>query len=164
MEPPYWVMSMLNQMFQLLQRLVSPNHVRTFLNPSTLSPCSLLASCKMLKGQKVWMVSVYSFIYTVPLIDTTMRENILEVTMKKIQEKVTLGAGNFGNLILAQTDGLNNCDLMIGKSTDRTISVPVTLKMLKNKALSQQSSSLRRNIASCYISIILMWSAFLESE
>ena len=98
---------------------------------------SLQPSCFMhdVKGpESMDGLCPYSSIYTVPLIDTTMKEKILEVTMANIQKKVTLGAGNFGNVILAHTVGLSHCDLKIGKSTDRTISVPVAVKMLKDNA------------------------------
>ena len=75
----------------------------------------------------------YSSIYTVPVIPTT-QEKALEVTMENIREDVLLGSGNFGSVILAHTVGLSHYDLKIGKSTDKTISVPVAVKMLKDGA------------------------------
>ena len=75
----------------------------------------------------------YSSIYTDPVIATT-QEKALEVTMENIREEVILGSGNFGSVILAHTVGLSHYDLKIGKSTDKTISVPVAVKMLKDHA------------------------------
>ena len=75
----------------------------------------------------------YSSIYTVPAI-TTLREKALEVSMENIREDVILGSGNFGSVILAHTVGLSHYDLKIGKSTEKSMSVPVTVKMLKDGA------------------------------
>ena len=75
----------------------------------------------------------YQSIYTVPVIPTTQGK-ALEVTMENIEEDVLLGSGNFGSVILAHTVGLSHYDLKIGKSTDKTISVPVAVKMLKDGA------------------------------
>ena len=75
----------------------------------------------------------YSSINTVPVI-TTPQEKALEVSMENIREEVILGSGNFGSVILAHTVGLNHYDLKIGKSTDKTTSVPVAVKMLKDHA------------------------------
>ena len=73
----------------------------------------------------------YSSIYTVPM-TTTTHEKALEVTMDNIREDVLLGSGNYGSVILAHTVGLSHYDLKIGKSKDKTISVPVAVKMLKD--------------------------------
>ena len=75
----------------------------------------------------------YQSIYTVPVIPTT-QEKALEVTIENIQEDVILGSGNFGSVILAHTVGLSHYDLKIGKSTDKTTSVPVAVKKLKDGA------------------------------
>ena len=75
----------------------------------------------------------YSSIYRVPAI-ATAQEKALEVTMENIQEEVILGSGNYGCVILAHTIGLSHYDLKIGKSKDKTISVPVAVKMLKDGA------------------------------
>ena len=75
----------------------------------------------------------YSSIYTVPAI-TTPQKKALEVSMENIWEDVILGSGNFGSVILAHTVGLSHYDLKIGKSTDKSMSVPVTVKMLKDGA------------------------------
>ena len=75
----------------------------------------------------------YSSIYTVPAI-TTPQEKALEVSMENIREDVILGSGNFGSVILAHTVGLSHYDLKIGKSTDKTSSVAVAVKMLKDGA------------------------------
>ena len=88
----------------------------------------------------------YSSIYTVPVIATT-QEEALEVTMENIQEEVILGSGNFGSVILAHTVGLSHYDLKIGKSTDKTISVPVAVKKLKDGAGESAKEQFEKEIS-----------------
>ena len=75
----------------------------------------------------------YSSIYTVPLI-VASQQKVLEISKENIQAEETLGSGHFGKVILAKTVGLSLHDLKMGKSTDKTISVPVAVKMLKTNA------------------------------
>ena len=86
------------------------------------------------KGKEsVDSLSPYSSIYTDPLIVAT-QQKALEISKKYIQAEETLGSGHFGKVILAKTVGLSLYDLKISESTDKTIAVPVAVKMLKINA------------------------------
>ena len=75
----------------------------------------------------------YSSIYTVPVV-VASQQKALEILNENIQAEETLGSGHFGKVILAKTVGLSLYDLKMGESTDKTIAVPVAVKMLKTNA------------------------------
>ncbi len=75
----------------------------------------------------------YSSIYTMPL-TPSLPEKPLEVSPSNIQQEKKLGSGQFGMVILARTVGLSHADLKIGTSDDRTASVQVAVKTLRNDA------------------------------
>ena len=78
-------------------------------------------------------LSPYSSIYTVPVIGA-FQQKVLEISKENIQAEETLVSGHFGKVILAKTVELSLYDLQMGESTDKTITVPIAVKMLKTNA------------------------------
>ena len=75
----------------------------------------------------------YSSIYETAALPLS-QEKPLEVSMKNISEEKTLGAGQFGKVILAKTVGLSEAALKLGESTKKKLSVRVAVKLLKSSA------------------------------
>ena len=76
--------------------------------------------------------SVYASIYDVPAISATNTVKLLEIKPENIHKIKTLGTGNFGKVILANTVGLSMKDLkMSDTDDDKTKSIRVAVKQLK---------------------------------
>ena len=73
----------------------------------------------------------YASIYADPL-PLNKSEGPPIVSSKNIEQLYQLGTGQFGEVILANTVGLNKQYLGIGNSNDSTISMKVAVKMLKS--------------------------------
>ena len=79
--------------------------------------------------------SVYASIYDVPAISASNSVKLLEVKPENIHKIKTLGTGNFGKVILADTVGLSMKDLkMSDMDDDKTKSIRVAVKQLKKSA------------------------------
>ena len=79
--------------------------------------------------------SVYASIYYIPAISATNTVKLLEIKPENIHEIKTLGTGNFGKVILADTVGLSMKDLkMSDMDDDKTKSIRVAVKQLKKSA------------------------------
>ena len=97
----------------------------------SLSPSHFMPYPKVKESED--NLSPYSSIYTVPVV-VASKQKALEISNENIQAEETLGSGHFGKVILAKTVGLSLYDLNMGESTDKTIAVPVAVKMLKTNA------------------------------
>ena len=79
--------------------------------------------------------SVYASIYDIPAISATNTVKLLEIKPENIHKIKTLGTGNFGKVILADTVGLSMKDLkMSDTDDDKTKSIRVAVKQLKKSA------------------------------
>ena len=79
--------------------------------------------------------SVYASIYDVPTISASNSVKLLEIKPENIHKIKTLGTGNFGKVILANTVGLSMKDLkMSDMDDDKTKSIRVAVKQLKKSA------------------------------
>ena len=85
------------------------------------------------RKESIEILCPYPSIYTIPTIAAS-QQKALEISKENIQAEGTLGYGHFGKVLLAKTVGLSLYDMKIGQSTDKTIAVPVSLKMLKSNA------------------------------
>ena len=76
--------------------------------------------------------SVYASIYDIPAISASNSVKLLEIKPENIHKIKTLGTGNFGKVILANTVGLSMKDLKMNDTDDdKTKSIRVAIKQLK---------------------------------
>ena len=75
----------------------------------------------------------YASIYADPK-PLLKEEGPLEVRPYHIRELRSLGTGQFGQVMLAETLGLSMRDLKLGDSTDKSVSIKVAVKRLKHDA------------------------------
>ena len=74
----------------------------------------------------------YGPIYTVSTVLPEGFQEPLQITSDNIKEKKELGIGNFGQVILATTNGLSLKDMQLSKRDEnQDISIPVAVKKLK---------------------------------
>ena len=75
---------------------------------------------------------IYAPIYTVSTVLPEGFQEPLQITSGNIKEKKELGIGNFGQVILATTNGLSLKDMQLSKRDEnQDISIPVAVKKLK---------------------------------
>ena len=87
---------------------------------------------------------VYSPIYTVAKTDTF--KQTVEITSENIIEIKELGTGQFGKVVLAQTNNLSLKDMRMSEDDNRSISIYVAVKKLRSNPTSTQREAFEKEI------------------
>ena len=93
------------------------------------------------------VLQIYAPIYTDPTMLTEVFQQPVEVTSDNIQEVKELGTGQFGQVVLAATNGLSLKDFRLSnRNDDRDISVFVAVKKLKSNASKPQREAFDKEV------------------
>ena len=93
------------------------------------------------------VLQIYAPIYTDPTMLTEVFQPPVEVTSDNIQEVKDLGTGQFGQVVLAATNGLSLKDMRLSnRNDDRNISVFVAVKKLKSNASKPQREAFDKEV------------------
>ena len=120
-EPIYTEAGLSPAKFQRQSPALSPSQFQAPSPSSTESPSGSSKICP------------YASIYADPK-PLHREEGLIEVRPYHIKEIRPLGTGQFGEVMLAETLGLSHSDLRLGDSTDKSVSIQVAVKRLKQNA------------------------------
>ena len=91
--------------------------------------------------------SIYAPVYTEPSLLGINSQNVPELTVQNFRKIKTLGTGNFGKVLLANTVGLSPKDLNMSDTDDnKTKTMRVAVKQLKQNALPSAKEAFNKEL------------------